>query len=539
MKTMQNERVFFISKKSYLPGNIDARVVGNKAYGLVRMSAAGLPVPPAVVLGTGFCFDFFDNNEQVSSGFKELLISNIRHIENISGLTFGGSRKPLLISVRSGAPVSMPGMMETILNIGLCEKSVHGLIRMTGNPRMVWDTYRRLIVGVATIVYHCSKHPFDEILEEHLKKAKVDSVYMLDSLSLKKLTISFLSCFKNLTTFDFSQDPYEQLEKSVIAVFYSWNSKKAKEYRKINKLVNLPGTAVTIQQMVFGNFGGTSGSGVAFTRDPATGEDKIYLDFVFNAQGEDIVSGKNFIDNQYKLKTILPDIYDEIKNIKAKLENEFKDMQEFEFTIADEKLYLLQTRRGKRTDYASLHIAIDMVKEKLISIKEALKRISHIDLEKIKKVSINKGSLHKILGYATPASYGIISGKIAFDKETALKYKNERESVILIKDGILTEDISILNLVDGILTAKGGKTSHAAVVARELNKVCLVGCDSITINPDKGFCLFSDTKVYEGDYICMDGNSGYIYLGNPEITIERPEEYLEKVRKWKREFGKV
>lgn len=529
---MSDKHIFFIHKKSITPNGVNFSSVGNKAYNLIRMSYTGLPVPPAVILDTNFCDEFFKNGEQIEENFKELLLSNIRHIENATGLTFGGTRKPLLISIRSGGPVSMPGMLETLLNIGLCEKTIHGMIRMTGNPKMVWDLYRRLIANFAEIVFDCQKKSFDNITKDFLKKNMIDSEYLLNTNALKDMCYEYLGYFKELTGQFFPEDPYQQLEMSVIAVFKSWNSKKAKEYRKIHNIKDQPGTAVILQKMVFGNMGGTSGAGVAFTRNPSTGEKALFMDFIFNAQGEDIVAGRNIIRSTYKLEDVLPNIYEEIKSISDKLEIEFQDMQEFEFTIENKNLYLLQTRDGKRTNFAALKVAVDLVNENIISKDKALEKIKNIDFNSVKIIKISKYSENEIIGNAIPVSTGIVSGKIAFDEESLVKYKNMNETAILVREDIITNDISAINFADGILTAKGSRTSHAAVVARQLNKVCLVGCNTLRIDMEKRLCHISGHKIYEGELLCIDGGSGNIYSGTPEIIIESPIELINTIKSW-------
>jgi pyruvate,orthophosphate dikinase len=516
------KHIYFLYKKNISPEQINVSMVGNKAYSLIRMACIDLPVPPAIVLDTSFCDGYFKKNKRVDENLKELLISNLRLIENATGLIFGGVRKPLLVSVRSGGPVSMPGMLETLCNIGLCEKTIHGMIRMTGNPKMVWDLYRRLIANFAEVIYGCKRTTFEEVSHEFLKKYKIDSEYQLSTNALESISKEYLNIFRECTGENFPEDPYEQLMQATIAVFKSWKADKAMQYRKIHNIPESPGTAVIIQQMVFGNSGGTSGAGVAFTRNPSNGNKELYMDFIFNAQGEDIVSGRILMRSFSKLEDVMPELYEEIQNISNKLENEFKDMQEFEFTIENRKLFLLQTRSGKRTDYAAIKIAYDMFNESIINDEEFLKRIEGIDLKKINIFNILNEEKLEVIGNAIPASFGIVSGRIAFTEESVKKYKKQNKNVIFLTYDISTDNISAMHLSDGILTTVGSKTSHAAVVARQLNKVCLIGCSSLKIDIDKRVCYFSEKKLKEGEIISIDGNTGNIYKGEITFRVEQP-----------------
>jgi pyruvate,orthophosphate dikinase len=523
------KHIYFLYKNNISPEQIKVSMVGNKAYSLIKMSCIDLPVPPALVMETAFCDDYFTRNEKVDDNLKDLLISNIRLIENATGLIFGVVRKPLLVSVRSGGPVSMPGMLETLCNIGLCDKTIHGMIRMTGNPKMVWDLYRRLIANFAEVIYGCKRSTFEIVSQEFLKKYKIDSAYQLSTNALESISKEYLNIFKECIGENFPEDPYEQLIQATIAIFKSWKADKALQYRKIHNIPESPGTAVIIQQMVFGNSGGTSGAGVAFTRNPSNGNRELYMDFIFNAQGEDIVSGRTLVRSFSKLEDILPEVYKEIQDISKKLENEFKDMQEFEFTVEKRKLFLLQTRSGKRTDYAAVKIACDMFKESIISRGETLKRIGGIELNNIKVYHILNEEKLELIGNAIPASFGIISGKIAFTEEAVKKYKKQNKSVIFLTYDIITDNISAMHLSDGILTAVGSKTSHAAVVARQLNKVCLIGCSTLKIDIDKKVCYFSEKKLNEGEVISLNGNTGDIYKGEITFKIEQPVELINEI----------
>jgi len=528
-----DKHIYFLGTKTISPTTVNIEKIGNKAYSLVRMSHIGLPVPPAIILDTGFCDDYYANKERLDENFKDLLTAHIRLIENTTGLTFGGTRKPLLVSVRSGGPISMPGMLETLCNIGLCEKTIHGMIRMTGNPKMVWDLYRRLIANFAEIIYGCKRSIFEEVSKDFLKEYKIDSEYQLNTNALREISKEYLIIFKKYAGKSFPEDPYEQLIQATTAVLKSWNGKKAREYRKIYNIPSMPGTAVIVQQMVFGNLGGTSGAGVAFTRNPANGNKELYMDFIFNAQGEDIVSGRTLVRSFSKLEDVLPDVYKDILNISNKLEMEFRDMQEFEFTVENRRLFLLQTRTGKRTDYAAIKIAYDLYKESIISKEEALQRIERVDLNNIKVYTILNEENLELIGSAIPASSGIVTGKIAFTEDAVKKFKKDDGKVIFLTYDITTDNISTMHLSDGILTAVGGKTAHAAVVARELNKVCLIGCSSLRIDINKKVCYFLDEKLKEGEVISLDGYNGKIYKGAIEFRVEQPLSIIKEIKNLK------
>jgi pyruvate,orthophosphate dikinase len=333
--------------------------MGFKAYNLARMAGIGLPVPQGFVLGTGFCRDYFKRERKLPAGLRELLAAQVHRLELASGLAFGSERRPLLVSVRSGAAVSMPGMMETILDVGLTETTRRGLLRLTGNPRLVWDSYRRLVQSFAEVVHHCDPAAFDAIVDHHQQEAGVERSQELDYRSLAQVTRDSLTLFESLTGRTFPDDPMEQLEAAIRAVFDSWQSRKAVEYRRLNNLDDDLGTAVTVQRMVFGNSGGTSGSGVAFTRDPASGENLLYMDFLFNAQGDDVVSGRRALADPVRLEAALPEVFRQLQQARHALEAEFRDAQEIEFTVQDGALFLLQTRSAKRTPWAALRIAVE------------------------------------------------------------------------------------------------------------------------------------------------------------------------------------
>jgi pyruvate,orthophosphate dikinase len=512
----------------------DPASVGFKAYNLMRMSAIGLPVPHGFVLGTAHCRAFLKHK---LPELRDLLASQVRSLEAGTGLVFGGERKPLLLSVRSGAPVSMPGMLETVLDVGLNSTTLRGFLRMTGNPRLVWDSWRRLIQSFAEVVHgvagSAAGNDFDRLLAEALAVHGLATSRDLDFHQMKGLAAAYLELYARLVGAPFPQDPLDQLEAAARAVFRSWNSDKAVAYRRINGLADDLGTAVTVQRMVFGNAGGTSGSGVAFTRDPASGENMIYLDFLANAQGEDIVSGRRALSASDDLASLLPPVYQEIMEVAQRLEHEFRDTQEFEFTVQDSKLYLLQTRGGKRTPLAALRMAVEQVAEGLIEPAAALARLARLDLDAIESPRLRLGNDTPLLATANSASLGVASGRIALDVETAQRMAEKGEPVILVRMEIATDDIAGIDVATGLLTAFGGRTSHAAVVARERNKVCLVGCTSLGIDLAKRQITLGEQTLAEGDLICLDGESGHVYAGAPRIEHERPSALLAEVERWK------
>jgi pyruvate,orthophosphate dikinase len=516
-------------------GGVEA--MGFKAYNLARIARIDLPLPPAFVLGTRFCRDYFSSGEQLVPGFRELLSANIRRLELLSELNFGGERRPLLVSVRSGAPISMPGMMETILNIGLCETTLRGVLRLTGNPHLVWDCYRRLVQSFAEVVHGCPAEPFESAQAEHLRKQSLEHPQELDFQALSELTQEYLKLFRSLTGKDFPQNPLDQLEQAVAAVFQSWNSPKALEYRRLNRLDHLAGTAVTVQRMVFGNAGGNSGAGVAFTRDPATGENRLYLDFVANAQGEDVVSGRHPVQDSQQLCQVMPEVYQEIRTVRQALESEFRDVQEFEFTIQEGRLFILQTRTAKRAPLAALRIAVEQVHEGLIEREEALSRLKEYNLDSIRQMSLNAGPEVTVLATAIPASLGVAVGEIALDAERAQQRAAAGQPVILIRRDTSTSDIAGIAVAQGILTALGGRTSHAAVIARQMNKVCLVGCPSLVVDLANRRCAIGGKWFNEGECIGLDGGAGRVLAGEVEIIEERPSVHLAEVAKWSAEIS--
>jgi len=512
----------------------DAVALGFKGYNLWRMARLGLPVPHALVVGTGYCRDYLADAVGTAERLQADLNGPLRELEGATGLRFGSSRKPLLVSVRSGAPVSMPGMMQTLLNVGLCDATVHGLLRLTGNARLVWDLYRRYVQSYAEVVHRCSPAPFDEMLRQQLRRADATDVRELDFHALRDVTYAALGIFESQTGQRFPQQPADQLRAAIRAVFESWNSERAREYRQLRGLREDSGTAVTIQRMVYGNAGGTSGSGVGFTRDPAQGDRSLYVDFLFNAQGEDVVSGRHRADETASLAALMPETYAEVERAAQTLEQEFRDAQEFEFTVQDGQLFMLQTRTAKRSAWAALRMALDMEGEGLITRPEALARVEGIDLARLVLVRVSGGVA---LARGVSASSGVAIGEIAFDVGTASRRARAGHIPILVRETPSTEDIAGIAACAGLLCASGGRTSHAAVVARHLEKVCVVGCSDLVIDPAQRRCRIAGREFVEGDVVSLDGNSGAVYAGAVELVEERPAAWIAAIQRWRGESG--
>jgi pyruvate,orthophosphate dikinase len=528
----QSDELFLIGCGATTGAAATVERVGFKAWNLMRMDRLGMPVPPAFVLGTAFCREYYRRGGSAPEGLRDLVATQIRALEKTTGLGFGSIRKPLAVSVRSGAAVSMPGMMDTILDIGLNDATVRGLLRLTGNPRLAWDSYRRLVQSYAEVVHHCPAERFAAKLDERMRQSGVASARELDFRTLKSLTEDYLELYEACVGEPFPQNPLDQLESAVVGIWKSWTGEKAIAYRKMNGLSDDLGTAVTVQRMVYGNAGGTSGAGVAFTRDPSSGEPSLYLDFLFNAQGEDVVSGRTSAPDGQRLATVLPGVKEEIVRVAAQLEREFHDMQEFEFTVEDGRFHILQTRAGKRTSWAALRIAVDQVDAGLLDPATACKRLSGIDVEKLGRLRVVPSSSSRVLCRAVAASSGVAVGAIVFEPARAAELAKDGRSVILVRGSTATEDIAGIAAAAGILTATGGRTSHAAVVARQMDKVCLVGCDALVVDPDGRHCTIAGETFAEGEILALDGHSGEVLAGEVKVEFERPAEALARLAAW-------
>ncbi len=504
-----------------------AQAVGNKAWNLMRMAQAGLPVPPAFVLPTSWC------TADRSTRLPEVLAAGIARLEAATGLTFGAARRPLLVSVRSGAAVSMPGMMETVLDVGLNAQSVEALIRLTGNPRLAWDSYRRFVQGYAEVVANLPIAPFDALVADALARSDADTERELDHRALRALTLAMLDRYEAVTGAPFPADPLAQLTAAAEAVFRSWDAPKAASYRRMNGISDQAGTAVTVQTMVFGNAGGASGAGVGFTRNPATGERELYFDFQFNGQGEDVVAGRQTLRDSDRLRLALPAVWTQLGDMCRTLEALFGDAQDFEFTLQSGILYLLQARRAKRTDWAALTIAVDMVEEGLLTPPQGLALLDGIDVDGVVRTRFTAPA-QAVLAQAQVASMGVASGAVALDPDAVKRLTDAGTPAILVRRDTVTSDIEGMALAAGILTATGGRTSHAAVVARQLGKVCLVACPGLQIDLDRRQCRIGDALLTEGDELSLDGNTGAVYAGRLEPVTERPERALAVIAGWRR-----
>ena len=508
-------------------GPIDA--MGFKAFNLARLAELGIAVPAAFVLGTCYCRDFLAGGSVLADEARTQVRSCVRQLESASGLSFGGTRRPLLVSVRSGAAVSMPGMMDTVLNVGLSDSTLPGLLRVTGNPRLAWDSFRRLVQAFAEVVQGCGPTAFETAVRDELDERCVEHLDGLDFRSLRALTARFLDVYAEVVGEPFPQDPWDQLDAAVAAVFRSWNSARAVAYRRANGVADDLGTAVTVQAMVFGNSGGGSGAGVGFTRDPATGEDRLYLDFAFNAQGEDVVSGRTTLRHGQDLESRMPDVYRELLALKTRLEAEFRDAQEFEFTVQDGRLFVLQTRAAKRTPLAALRIAVEQLDAGLLTPDDARKNLAAIDLAGIEILHVLDDASGIPLARGLAASIGVVSGHVAIDPARAVAWASAGQSVVLVREDIATSDIAAIHAAAGILTARGGRTSHAAVVARELGKACIVGCEDLRMEPDERSCTIAGRTLYEGDVLGLDASTGAVYAGELRVSRTRPMELLARL----------
>lgn len=512
---------------------VSAEMVGNKAYGLLRMVRAGIRVPPGFVLGTACCRHYFENGNRLPDTLVTGIQEHIRWLETVTGKGLGSKRNPLVLSIRSGAPASMPGMMETLLNIGINDETVRGLIRSTGNPRLAWDSLRRLVQNYAEVVHATDPAVFDDVLKHCLKQDGLRHVNELDSVTLRNLCNGYLHLFRSETGEDFPRDPWQQVYRAVSAVFDSWNSKRAKTYRKLNHIDAATGTACLVQVMVFGNAGIKSGSGVGFTRNPANGTNELFIDFLANAQGEDIVSGRYNVDDVNAVNNRFPALYSELQTIKQQLETEFSDMQDFEFTVEQGQLFLLQTRNGKRTPMAGLNIAVDLVDEGIITAGRAIDLVETLGLDNLYVTRLKQPVESTPVATGIIASTGVAAGRIALDEESCRQSSGKGNPVILVRKEISTHDIGAMSLADAVITVTGSKTSHAAVVARQLGIACIVGCHAVDIDKKRRCIHIGDRVFREGDYLTVDADHGRIYAGQLAIEKNRPEELLHRVAEWR------
>jgi len=520
-------------------------ILGGKGANLAEMTNLGIPVPAGFTISADVCNEYYENNENYPAGLKEQVEENLKKVEECMNAKFGDLSNPLLFSVRSGARVSMPGMMDTVLNIGLNDESIKGLIKHTGNDKFAYDSYRRFIQMYGDVVLEIEHEKFEKILEKARKRKNVDHEKDLDVEDLKQIVSEYKELVKKETGRDFPDNPSDQLWGAIGAVFKSWNNKRAINYRKINNIPDEWGTAVNIQAMVYGNMGEDSATGVAFTRDPATGENRFYGEFLINAQGEDVVAGirtpqpinqvSKSSEKEKSLEEIMPDVYRELEDIRSKLERHYKDLQDIEFTIQKGKLWMLQTRSGKRTGFAALRMAVEMVEEGLIDEKTALMRVEPQHVihllapvfdTKEKEKALKEG---RLLAKGLNAGPGAASGKIVFNPDVAETWYEKGEKVLLVRVETSPEDIHGMKAAEGILTSRGGMTSHAALVARGMGKSCIVGCNDLDINYNKKTVTVNNKILNQGDYISIDGTTGEVIEGKiPTLESEIVQVLIKK-----------
>ena len=505
---------------------------GNKAAGLATISSLGIPVPPGFSLPVSVCREYFSHGSIFSADSKQLLMQGIAFLEQATGNTFAGNRRPLLVSVRSGAPVSMPGIMDTILNVGLTPLSVRRLIARTGNPHFVYDTYRRFLENFGVCVFGHDPRVYQRALRAMTAKEGLADERELNFQSLRTLCQDYTSLYTSKEERDCLSDPMRQLECSAISVIKSWMNPRASEFRRINHIDDAVGTAVTVQAMVFGNMGFSSGAGVAFTRNPWTGVKELLIDFRSGAQGEDVVSGALSASPMEDLADRLPEVYRELLQTGSRLETHFCDMQDIEFTVQEGRLFILQNRAGKRSPFAAVRINVELCLEGIIQKEEALGRLNGIDLDAIELQSVQ--SADPPISQGISASGGVATGSIAFSAERAVM-DSSNGNVILVRETASPDDITGIDAAVGMLTARGARTSHAAVVARQMGKVCVVNCTELVIEQGKHRCTINGFSFHEGDMLSIDGNSGAVYRGKVEIVREKPDDLINLVQQWKRE----
>jgi pyruvate,orthophosphate dikinase len=511
-------------------------LLGGKGANLAEMAGLGLPVPPGFTITTECCKAYHDAEKQMPKGLMDEVRRAVTVVEKHLKRKFGSG---LLFSVRSGAAASMPGMMDTVLNLGLNDETVETLATEANNPRWAWDSYRRFITMYGDVVAGIERKKFDRELEAAKKRTKVVRDSDMGADDVKRVVGLLKKVYRSETGEDFPQDPWVQLERSILAVFESWNNDRAIEYRRIHKIRGLIGTAVNVQSMVFGNLNDNSATGVAFSRDPSTGENEFFCDVLFNAQGEDVVAGLRTPEDFAGLKKHMPEVAKQLLEFRTTLEKHYRDMQDMEFTIEDGKLYILQTRNGKRAARAALRIAISMVDEGLLTREEALLKIDASSLNQLLHPTFDPKAKVKPIATGIPASPGAAKGKAAFTPETAEAWAKKGERVILVREETSPEDIKGMAAAQGILTARGGRTSHAAVVARQMGKTCVAGCSQIEIDEHAKHFRVGKVVVKEGDFISLNGGTGHVMLGDvPTVPPELSGDF-ETIMKWSDEFRKL
>jgi pyruvate, orthophosphate dikinase len=512
--------------------DLGRELLGGKGAGLAEMTAIGIPVPAGFTVTTAACIEYMRNGRNLPPGLEDEIATHLERLESEAGKRFGDAEDPLLVSVRSGAAVSMPGMMDTILNLGLNDESVEGLSRATGNERFAWDAYRRLIQMYGNVVEGVDAHSFEQALAALKESKRVREDVDLGAGGLRELVGQFKRIYREETGAEFPQDPRLQLERAVRAVFDSWETPRAQVYRRANGISDDIGTAVNVVQMVFGNQGDDSGTGVAFTRDPSTGEQGLWGEFLTNAQGEDVVAGIRTPQPIAEMKERLPEAFEQLVETMRRLEEHYREMQDIEFTVEEGRLYLLQTRSGKRTAQAALKIAVDMVEEGLISQEEAVARIDPKQLDQLLHPMIDPRADYEPAAKGLNASPGAATGRIVLDADTAEERGRKDEDVILVRWETNPDDIHGLLEARGVLTAQGGMTSHAAVVARGMGKPCVAGCEGLTIDLESRKISLGGNDLAEGDVITIDGGSGDVIVGEVDLVPPLINEDFERLLAW-------
>ena len=514
-------------------GSADMRdLLGGKGAGCAEMTRAGLPVPPGFTITTEACNAYYASGQRFPDGLWDQAMEALHQVEESAGKKLGATDNPLLVSVRSGAKISMPGMMDTVLNLGLNDDTVRGLASLTENARFAYDAYRRFIQMFGKIVLDLPADSFEKQLERAKKKAHATSDAELQPDVLKSLVATFKSLVRDGTGRDFPTDPYQQLEQAIMAVFRSWNNSRAIAYRNNNKIPHELGTAVNVQTMVFGNMGNDSGTGVAFTRNPSTGEKKLYGEYLLNAQGEDVVAGIRTPQPIAALQRDLPDVYQQFADIAGRLESHYRDVQDMEFTIERRQLYMLQTRSGKRGADAAVKVAVDMVAEGLISKEEAVLRVEPGQVDQLLHARVDPDAKYQVVARGTNASPGAATGQAVFLADTAEAWAKAGKKVILVRPKTDPEDYAGMIASQGILTSTGGATSHAAVVARGVGKPCVVGAEAVRVDEQRKQFTAGSTTVKEGDLITINGTTGEVILGQVKMIPPEISEHLSQLLAW-------
>ena len=528
---MSNKWVYFFGA-GQSEGKAEMKnLLGGKGSNLAEMANLDIPVPPGFTVTTEACIEYTKLNGNYPEGMWDQVLENVKKLEDAMGAQFG-SENPLLVSVRSGARVSMPGMMDTVLNLGMSDATAEAISKKTGNPRFAYDSYRRFLTMFGDVVLEVEHAKFEALLQKRKDAKGVEMDTDLDVDDLKALVEDYKGLIKEETGAPFPEDALEQLKYAINAVFGSWDNARAIKYRQINNIPDDWGTAVNVQTMVYGNMGDSSGTGVAFTRDPATGEHRFFGEYLINAQGEDVVAGIRTPSEIVELKNAMPAVYEELEGIYKKLEDHYRDMQDIEFTIQEGKLYMLQTRTGKRTAGAAIRIAVEMVEEGMIDKATAVKRVEPAQLDQLLHPMIDPKIEVEVLAKGLPASPGAAVGKVVFTPEEAEEAAERGEKVILVRPETTPEDVGGMHAAQGILTAIGGMTSHAAVVARGMGKCCIVGCGAIRINEAAGVFSVGSVKVKRGDYLTLNGSKGEVIVGQAKLIEPEISGNFETLMEW-------